>query len=277
MNIINGKKIQEEKIKEFSKKITDIKEKLKLVVIQVGNNEASNIYVNNKQRLCEKVGILFEHIKYNDISEEELIKKIEQLNNDKTVTGILVQLPLPKEINEKKVIDTIAPLKDIDGLTTHNIGNLFSGKKGLIPCTVLGIEEILNSIDAPIEGSNTVIVGRSRLVGLPLMGLLLQRNATVTVCHSKTKNLKEITKQADILIVAIGKKQFIKEEYIKQNAIVIDVGINRENGKLYGDCDFEHIKDKCKTITPVPNGVGPLTVTMLVNNVIEAYNLQKKD
>lgn len=277
MNIINGKQIQESKIEYFSKQIANIKEKLKLVVIQVGNDEASNVYVKSKKNLCEKVGILFEHIKYDEIDEEKLIQKIEQLNSDKTVTGILVQLPLPKSINEKRVIDSINPLKDVDGLTTYNIGNLFSGNKGLVPCTSLGVLEILENINAPIEGSNVVIVGRSKLVGLPLMGLLLKKNATVTICHSKTKDLKEKTKQADILIVAIGKKEFIKDDYVKKDAIVIDVGINREDGKLYGDCDFENIKEKCKAITPVPKGVGPLTVTMLVNNVIEAYYLQKNN
>lgn len=277
MNIINGKQIQAEKINVFSNQIDSINDPIKLAVIQVGNKEASNIYVKNKQRFCEKVGILFEHIKYDKTSEKELIEKIEQLNTDKSVTGILVQLPLPKEIDEKRVIDAINPLKDVDGLTTTNLGNLFSGNKGLVPCTALGIIEILKSINAPIEGSNVVIIGRSKLVGLPLSGLLLRENATVTICHSKTKDLKTKTKQADILIVAIGKKQFIKEDYVKDNAIVIDVGINREDGKLYGDCDFENIKGKCKAITPVPNGVGPLTIAMLISNLIEAYNLQKKD
>jgi len=277
MNIINGKQIQEQKLKFISKNISKIKDTLKLVVIQVGDNEASNVYIKNKQKICEKVGILFEHIKYDKINEAKLIERIEELNTDKSVTGILVQLPLPKDINEKRVIDAIHPLKDVDGLTTVNLGNLFSGNKGLVPCTALGVLEILKSINAPIEGSNVVIVGRSRLVGLPLSGLLLRENATVTICHSKTKDLKEKTKQADILIVAIGKKQLIKESYIKENAIVIDVGINREEGKLYGDCDFENIKDKCNAITPVPNGVGPLTVTMLINNIIEAYNLQKNN
>lgn len=277
MNIINGKQIQENKLDEFSKQIACIDDKLKLVVIQVGNNEASNIYIKNKKNLCEKVGILFEHIKYDSVKEDEIINKIDELNNDKKVTGILVQLPLPKEIDEKRVIDAINPLKDVDGLTTNNLGKLFSGGNGLIPCTALGVLEILNSMEEPLEGSNIVIIGRSRLVGLPLMGLLLRKNATVTMCHSKTKNLKEIAKTADILIVAIGKKQYITEDYVKSGAIVIDVGINRENGKLYGDCDFDNVKTKTTAITPVPNGVGPLTVTMLINNVIKAYNLQKKD
>lgn len=275
MNIINGKKLQEEKLELFSKQIQEINEKLKLVVIQVGNNESSNIYINNKKKLCAKVGVLFEHIKYDTIEEKELITKIEELNNDSTVTGILVQLPLSNEIDEKKVIDSINPQKDVDGLTTSNIGKLFSGDKGIVPCTALGILNILKSINIDLEGANVVIVGRSRLVGLPLAGLLLRQNATVTVCHSKTKDLKEKTKQADILIVATGKKGLITEDFVKENAVVIDVGINRVDEKIYGDCEFEEIKDKCKAITPVPGGVGPLTVTMLINNIIEAYHLQK--
>lgn len=273
--IINGQELSNQKIKQYQKVIDTITEKLKLVVIQVGNNSASDVYIKNKKNICEKVGIIFEHKKYDLVEEEKLITEIGKLNKDKTVTGILVQLPLPKELNEQRIIDAISPEKDIDGLTTTNIGNLFSGKEGIFPCTALGVIEILDSIKEPITGSNIVIVGRSRLVGMPLMGLLLKRNATVTVCHSKTKNLKEITNKADILIVAIGKKEYIKKEYIKEDAIVIDVGINRENNKLYGDCDYIDIINKCKRITPVPKGVGPLTVTMVVNNIIKAYQFQK--
>ena len=277
MNIIDGNKIREEKIEQFSKQIKEINDNLKLVVIQVGNNESSNIYIKNKNKLCNRVGILFEHVKYDSVTENELISKIEELNNDNTVTGILVQLPLPKEINEKKVIDSINPLKDVDGLTTSNIGNLFSGNKGIVPCTAAGILELINSQGINLEGANVVIVGRSRLVGLPTMALLLRKNATVTVCHSKTKDLKEKTREADILVVATGKKGLITEEYVKDGAVVIDVGISRVEGKIYGDCDFVNIKDKCQAITPVPGGVGPLTVTMLIHNIIEAYNLQKNN
>lgn len=275
MNIINGKEIKELKMKEFIDKINNIEDKLKLVVIQVGNDESSNVYINNKKTTCEKVGILFEHIKYESIREEDLISKIKGLNNDKTVTGILVQLPLPEPLNEKNIINAIDPLKDVDGLTSANIGNLYSGKEGLIPCTAKGIIELLDQTNIDVEGLDVVIVGRSRLVGLPLIKLLLNKNATVTVCHSKTKNLKAKTQKADVLIVAIGKKHFITEDYVKDGAVVIDVGITRENGKLYGDCDFDNLKDKCLAITPVPKGVGPLTITMLIDNIIEAYKLQK--
>ena len=275
--IIDGKLLQQKKLIDFGKRIKSIPSKLKLVVIQVGNNSASDVYVRNKRIVCEKVGILFEHLKYDSILEEELLSIISNLNQDDTVTGILVQLPLPDNINTDKVINSISPLKDVDGLTTLNVGALFSSKSGLVPCTALGVMAILDSIYTQLEGTNVVVVGRSKLVGLPLVSLLLKRNATVTVCHSKTVNLKEITSQADILIVAIGKKEFIKSDYVKSDAIVIDVGINRDSGKLYGDCAFNEIVDKCKYITPVPGGVGPLTITYLVNNIIEAYYLQKKN
>lgn len=277
MYIIDGKEIQRIKQKELTERVENINEKLKLVVIQVGHDPASDVYVKNKKIFCEKVGILFEHIKYDVITEDNLISKIKELNNDSSVTGILVQFPLPKDIDENKVVAAINPLKDVDGLTPSNMGKLFSGNKGIFACTALGIIEILNSINATIEGSDIVIVGDSKLVGLPLLGLLLKKQATVTMCNINTKNLKEKTSKADILIVAIGDKEFIKEDFVKDGAIVIDVGINRENGKLYGDCDFELIKEKCKAITPVPGGVGPLTITMLINNVIEAYYIQKKD
>jgi len=275
MNIIDGKHIQELKIKEFTNIVNNISDKLKLVVIQVGNDPASSVYVNNKKIFCEKTGILFEHIKYEDVTEEELISKIEVLNSDASVTGILVQLPLPKHLDEQKVIDAINPLKDVDGLTTINSGKLYVGKKGLVPCTAKGVIAILDSENIDLNGKNVVVVGRSKLVGLPLVKLLLDRNATVTVCHSRTLDLKEKTLSADILIVAIGKKHFITADFVKKDAIVIDVGINRVEGKLYGDCDFDNIKDKCLAITPVPGGVGPLTITMLISNVIDAYYLQK--
>lgn len=273
--IIDGKELQEKKVNEFSNLVRNINDKLKLVVIQVGDDPASGIYVNNKRKMCERVGIGFEHIKYDIVLENELIKKIEELNADQSVTGILVQLPLPNDIDEKRVIDTIDPLKDVDGLTTSNVGKLFSGENGIVPCTALGVMEILESVNINLEGLNVVVVGRSRLVGLPLVKLLLNKNATVTVCHSKTKNLKEKTNKADVLIVAVGQKHFIKDDFVKDGAVVIDVGINRVDGKLYGDCDFESIKEKCSYITPVPKGVGPLTVVMLINNVIMAHNLQK--
>ena len=274
--LIDGKQLQSEMKSFLKEKIALIEDKLKLVVIQVGDDYASSVYVKNKEKLCNELGILFEHLKYDSITENDLILKIEELNNDKSVTGILLQLPLPLDINESRVIDAISPLKDVDGLTSSNIGNLFSFTDGLVSCTALGIMEILKSIDVCFESANVVIVGRSKLVGIPLMGLLLEKNATVSVCHSKTKNLKDITSRADIVIVAVHQKKFLTSDYVKDGAVVIDVGINREKGKIYGDCAFDELIHKCKYITPVPGGVGPLTVIMLVSNIVKAYELQKK-
>lgn len=274
--VIDGKLLQSEIKSSFCEKINGISDKLKLVVIQVGNDAASSVYVRNKGKLCEEVGILFEHIKYDDISEDELINKIEELNVDSSVTGILVQLPLPSHINEGNVLESISSVKDVDGLTSKNIGNLFAGNDGIVPCTALGVMEIIKSTGVSVSSLNVVLVGRSKLVGLPLVSLLLRENATVTVCHSKTRNLSSITKNADILIVAVGKKWLIDSSYVKEGAIVVDVGINRVDGKLYGDCNFSDILDKVSYITPVPGGVGPLTVIMLINNVIKAYELQKR-
>lgn len=273
--IINGKEIREALKQELQDKINKISESLKLVVIQVGDDPASNVYIKNKKKLCEELGILCEHKKFLEITEQELIQEIDNLNNDKTVTGILVQLPLPPEIDETKIIEKISPLKDVDGLTSQNMGKLFTGNKALVPCTALGIIKMLEYLNIDLQGLNVTVVGRSKLVGLPLIALLLNKNCTVTVCHSKTKNLQEKTKKADVLIVAVGQKELITKDYVKDDAIVIDVGINRYQNKLYGDCNFNELLPKCKYITPVPGGVGPLTVIMLINNIIEAYYLQK--
>ncbi len=275
--IIDGKQIQLKKKKEIISLIKNIPNKLKLVVIQVGDNPASNIYIKNKKKMCEEVGIAFEHLKYDNTSSSELVSVIEKLNSDNSVTGILVQLPLPKSIDSDMVINAISPLKDVDGLTTHNIGALFSGKEGIYPCTATGIISIFDEIGYDLEGANVVVVGRSKLVGLPTSGLLLRKNATVTICHSKTKNLKSITNKADVLVVATGNKHLIKSDYVKNDAIVIDVGINRTEDGLCGDCDFVNIVNKCKAITPVPGGVGPLTVIYLLDNIIKAYKLQNKE
>lgn len=274
--IIDGNQIKEVKKKEIVSELQKINKTLKLVVIQVGNNSSSDIYIRNKKRLCEEVGILCDHLKYDSISEDKLISKIDDLNNDSSVTGIIVQLPLPDNMDEEKIVNAISPFKDVDGLTTYSVGKLFSFKDGLYPCTALGIMDILDSININLEGANVVIVGRSSLVGKPLMGLMLKSNATVTVCHSKTVNLKEYTKRADVLIVAVGKPCFITEDYVKDDAVVIDVGINRVDGKIYGDCDFDSISKKAKAITPVPGGVGPLTVVYLICNVVKAYYLQQE-
>lgn len=276
-NIIDGK-ASSIKIKEELKTYVDsLDEKPGLVVIQVGDNPASNTYVKNKKLAAEYIGINFFHYKYEEnTSEEELINKIKELNNDNSVDGIIVQLPLSKGFNETKIINYIDPNKDVDGLTELNAGKLVNNEDCLSSCTPTGIMKLLEMYNVEIEGKNAVVVGRSILVGKPIATMLLNKNATVTICHSKTKNLKEITKNADILVVATGHINTITEDMVNENAVVIDVGINRnEENKLCGDVDFNNIKDKVKLITPVPGGVGPMTVAMLNYNVIKSYKKRR--
>ena len=263
------------KLKEnLTKKINKIKEKITIAVISVGNNEASKIYIKNKIKECQSVNIECQHLHFEKSTTNELIKLITKLNQDKNITGILVQLPLPKNIEENKVINTIDYKKDIDGLTESNIAKLYSNQKGIIPCTAKGIMDLLEYNKIEIEGKNITIIGRSNLVGKPLTLALLNKNATVTTCHSKTKDLKKHTKKADIIIVAVGKPNLIKKEMISKNSIIIDVGINRVNGKISGDVD-KSVYKKCKAITPVPGGVGPMTVYEVLSNTLECYELQK--
>lgn len=270
--IIDGKKIRNEILDDLKKQVKQYMIKPCLAVIQIGDDEASNTYIKAKEKACNEIGIYFKHIKFTETSKEiEVINKILELNNDDYVHGILLQLPLPQGFNQDKLINYIARNKDVDGLTDINIGKIFNNKPGLVSCTPQGIMKLLEYENIDIEGKNVTIVGRSNLVGKPLLGLMLNKNATVTICHSKTENLKKHTKNADILVVAVGKKHFITEDMVKEDAIVIDVGINRENGKLYGDVDYDKVKTKAKKITPVPGGVGPMTVAMLMLNVITAY------
>lgn len=274
--IINGKECSTILRNKLKDEIEKFETKPGLVDIQIGNDEASNIYIASKKKAAENLGINFHHVHFeNGASEEEIINKILELNNDDSINGILIQLPLPKEYDEKKLINYINPDKDVDGLTELNMGKLFLGKKCLVSCTPSGVLELLKYKNIKIEGKHVVIVGRSNLVGKPLIELFLKENATVTVCHSKTGNLANYTKQADILVVAAGKKHLIKEDMIKENSIIIDVGINRENGKIYGDVDFDNVLSKVKYITPVPGGVGPMTIAMLLNNVVLSYKKQK--
>ena len=275
--IIDGKAIAQSYKDEIRTKVSGMDEKLKLAVIQVGNNPASDVYVRNKGRVCDEMGILFDLKKYDSISEDDLLGVIDGLNNDDSVTSILVQLPLPSEIDEERVIESINPLKDVDGLTSANIGKLFAHEDGIAPCTALGVMKLLEHENISLEGKKAVIVGRSKLVGTPLIALLLNKNATVSVCHSKTNDLASITSDADILVVAIGKKEFITKDMVKDGAVVIDVGINRGADKLYGDVNFPDVYDKVSRITPVPKGVGPMTVAMLMNNVLECDRIQKKE
>ena len=276
MSIILDGKITSKKIKEDLKKEVDVlKEKginPKLAVIMVGEDKASKVYVKNKSKSCEQVGVEFEEYLFNEnITQEELIKKIEELNNDDTVTGILLQSPIPRHLNEQEAFNAISPQKDVDGFNAINVGNLSLGKDCFISCTPYGIIKMLEEYKIDLEGKHAVIIGRSNIVGKPMVQCLLEKNATVTICHSRTKNLENITKQADILVVAIGKPKFITKEFVKDGAIVIDVGINRlDDGKICGDVDFESVEPITSYITPVPGGVGPMTIAMLMNNVIKA-------
>ena len=271
--IIDGKKIRNEILEDLKKQVKQYMIKPCLAVIQIGDDEASNTYIKSKEKACNEIGIYFKHVKFSETTKEiEVINKILELNNDEYVHGILLQLPLPSGFNQDKLINYIARNKDVDGLTDINIGKIFNNKPGLVSCTPQGIMKILEHENIDLTGKNVTIVGRSNLVGKPLLGLMLNKDATVTICHSKTENLKKHTKNADILVVAVGKKHFITEDMVKEDAIVIDVGINRENGKLYGDVDYDKVKTKAKKITPVPGGVGPMTVAMLMTNVIKAYD-----
>ncbi len=278
MSNIDGKIISTKIKEELKAEIKTYMIKPCLAVIQIGNDEASNVYISAKQKACSEVGIYLKHIKFDEDSREiEIINKIIELNNDEYVHGILLQLPIPEKFNEEKLINYISRNKDVDGLTDINVGKLINNKKCLVSCTPQGIIKLLEESGVSIPGKNVVIVGRSKLVGKPLISLFLNNDATVTVCHSKTNNLKEFTKNADILVVAVGKKHLITEDMIKKDSVVIDVGINRIDGKLYGDVDYENVKNKVSLITPVPGGVGPMTVAMLLCNVNTVYkNLNNK-
>ena len=275
--IISGKVISvkiKDQLKEEVSKIKETYPRLpKLVVILVGDNQASQTYVRNKERGCQYIGIESEILRHDaSFSEIELLQEINDLNNDDTVDGILVQLPLPQHINEEKVLDAIVPSKDVDGFHPENVAKLFLGQHSLVPCTPKGMMVLLEEINYDLASKEVVIVGRSNIVGKPVALLCLQKNATVTIAHSQTKDLKAVCSRADVLIAAIGKPKFFNHEYVKDGAVVLDVGINRdENNKLCGDVDFDDVKDKVSAITPVPGGIGPMTITMLMKNTIEAF------
>ncbi len=273
--IVDGKKISQEIKDELKEKVAAMAKegkKVALAVIQVGNDPASSVYVRNKKKACEYIGI--ESLSYElpeETTEEELVALIEKLNADAGVNGILVQLPLPEQINEEKIIQTISPDKDVDGFHMQNVGALCTGGKGYVSCTPLGIITLLKRSGIEIAGKRCVVMGRSNIVGKPMAMLLLRENGTVTICHSKTQDMKEITKQADILVVAIGKPKFVDETYVKEGAVVIDVGIHRNaENKLCGDVDFDRVAPHTSAITPVPGGVGPMTIAMLMNNCVSS-------
>lgn len=277
-NIIDGKQISKDIKEELKEEVASLAaqgRKCCLAVIQVGNDPASSVYVGNKKKACAYVGI--ESLAYElpeETTEEELLTIIDKLNKDANVHGILCQLPLPKHINEDHVIKAISPKKDVDGFHPQNVGALVIGEKGFVSCTPAGIIQLLKRSNIEMDGKHCVVVGRSNIVGKPMSLLMLRENATVTICHSHTKNLKEICKEADILIVAIGKSQFIDKEYVKDGAVVIDVGIHRdENNKLCGDVKYDEVEPVASYITPVPGGVGPMTIAMLMHNCVEAMKL----
>lgn len=271
--ILDGKKLRDKILEELKLKVDKFEKKPTLVVILVGENPASKIYVNNKKKTAEKLGINSEVINYpSNITEQELLNKIDELNNDKNVTAILVQLPLPEHISKENIMNKISPAKDVDGFTPYNFGKLFSGETpSVYPCTPKGILLLLDEYGIELDGQHVVVVGRSNIVGRPLSQMLLNRNATVTVCHSHTKNLAQITKTADILISAVG-KNIIEGEMLKSDCVVVDVGIFKdENGKTRGDVDFENASKIASYITPVPGGVGPMTIASLMLNTVELF------
>lgn len=279
--ILNGRDISSEIRGMLKKKVDELKLNginPGLAVILVGNDPASRIYVNNKKKACEEIGIRsFEYILPEETSECELIQLVETLNKDRSVHGILVQLPLPKHMDTDNVLLRISPDKDVDCFHPFNVGRVMIGDYYFLPCTPAGIMELLSRTGISLEGKECVVVGRSNIVGKPMAMLLLHSNATVTICHSKTRNLKEICKKADVLVVAVGKPRFINAEYVKEGAVVIDVGINRlESGKVCGDVDFDSVAGKASYITPVPGGVGPMTITMLLKNTIMSAELCKE-
>jgi methylenetetrahydrofolate dehydrogenase (NADP+)/methenyltetrahydrofolate cyclohydrolase len=276
--ILDGQMISKEIKERIKEEVNRLEVKPKLVVILVGDDDASKIYVRNKIKACENVGIATEdYILPKDTREKELVDLIEKLNKNKEVNGILVQLPLPKHLNEDTIVNTISPIKDVDGLNIINQGKLLNRKPVLVPATPKGIITLLKRYFVEIEGKRVVIVGRSKLVGMPLALLFNHTNATVTVCHSYTEDLKDITKQADILVSAVGKADFISGDMIKKDAVVVDVGINRQMGHIVGDVNFKEAMEVARLVTPVPKGVGPMTIASLLENVLECYDLQKRD
>ena len=277
--LIDGKELAKNIRQELKKENDKLKEKginAKLAVILVGDDNASKVYIKNKSKACNDVGIEFEEILLDsNTTMDKLLNVIENLNLREDINGILLQSPIPKELNIQEAFEKIDYRKDVDGFNPINVGKLMIGQDGFIPCTPYGIVRMLEEYDIPVEGKNAVVIGRSNIVGKPLSQCLLNKNATVTVCHSRTRDIQNVTKNADILICAVGKLNMVTEDMVKDGAVVIDVGMNRkENGKLAGDVDFENVKEKTSYITPVPGGVGPMTIAMLMNNVIKATKQQ---
>lgn len=277
MNFIDTKKVRLEEIKSLKKNLEQINRKLGIAIIQIGNDSASNIYIKNQEKLAQELDYEFKLFKFDcNINNEEVIKIIDALNNDKSIDGILLQLPIPKNLNIEMIQNRISPAKDVDGLTCTNIGKLNQNSECLIPSTASAIMSIFKYYNIKLEGAHIVILGRSNIIGRPLFNLLINNDATVTLCHSKTRNLKQITNNADIIVTATGKINLIKKDMVKDNAIIIDCGINVINGKIQGDVDIDDIKDKKCYITKVPNGVGAITVVEVFKNVYKAYKFKNK-
>lgn len=277
--IIDGKKVSAEVKEQVRLETLELAKKgirPGLAVIIVGDDPASRVYVNNKKKACEAVGFISrEYALPATTTQEELLSLVDELNEDKEINGILCQLPLPKGLDEKAVIEEISPIKDVDAFHAINVGKIMIGDYDFLPCTPAGVMEMLHSYKIPVEGKKCVVIGRSNIVGKPMAMLLLHENGTVTITHSRTKNLAEVTREADILVAAIGKPKFVTADMVKEGAVVIDVGMDRdENGKLCGDVDFENVKDKCAAITPVPGGVGPMTIAVLMKNTLKACKIQ---
>ena len=280
MTLIDGKAISEQVKQEIAAEVAEIVarggKRPHLAAILVGHDGGSETYVAAKVKACEICGFKSSLIRYeSDVTEEELLAKVRELNEDNDVDGFIVQLPLPKHLDDKAVIEAISPLKDVDAFHAVNVGKIMLGEYDFLPCTPAGVMEMLHSYNIEVSGKNCVVIGRSNIVGKPMAMLLLHENGTVTICHSRTKNLAEICSQADILVAAVGRPKFVTADMVKEGAVVIDVGMDRdENGKLCGDVDFENVKDKCSFITPVPGGVGPMTISTLMKNTLKACRIQ---
>lgn len=276
MAIIDGKKVSSQIIEHIASEVKSLKLKTEkspgLAVILVGDDPASAVYVRNKNKTCTNIGFQsFENILPSDTSELKLLNLIDELNNNDHINGILVQLPLPKHISSHKILEAIKPEKDVDGFHLQNVGRLVTGNPSFIPCTPAGIIQLLDYYSVDLEGKSAVVLGRSNIVGKPVAFLLLEKNATVTICHSRTKDLSKITRQADVLIAAIGKSNFVTADMVKDGSVIIDVGINRVEGKLVGDVDYQVVSQKVSLITPVPGGVGPMTIAMLMANTLQSF------
>ena len=276
MAIIDGKKVSSQIIEHIASEVKSLKLKTEkspgLAVILVGDDPASAVYVRNKNKTCTNIGFQsFENILPSDTSELKLLNLIDELNNNEHINGILVQLPLPKHISSHKILKAIKPEKDVDGFHLENVGRLVTGNAAFKPCTPAGIIQLLDYYNIDLEGKNAVVLGRSNIVGKPVAFLLLEKNATVTICHSRTKDLSKITRQADVLIAAIGKPNFVTADMVKDDSVIIDVGINRVDGKLVGDVDYQAVSQKVSLITPVPGGVGPMTIAMLMANTLQSF------